>query len=58
MINVVILYVGNTPKGLWTEKDVVSYGGNVWWDYIVPISISTEDYQVLGLQSIVKKYLL
>ena len=56
MINVVILYVGNTPKGLWTEKDVVSYGGNVWWDYIVPISISSEDYQLLGLQGIVKKY--
>jgi len=56
MVNVVVLFVGDKPKGIWKEHEVVSYKGNVWWDYIKPITITESDWVRLDVKSISQKY--
>ena len=56
MINVVVLYVGDKPKGIWKENEIVSYTGSVWWDNIRLLTISNEDWVSCDIHSIVKKY--
>lgn len=56
MVDVIILFVDDKPKGLWTEKDLVSHKGNVWWDYYECYTISQTDYEHRDVDSIVWMY--
>lgn len=55
-IDVVVLFVDDQPKGLWTEKDITNYTGNVWWDYVEFYTISESDMEIHDVDSIVWKY--
>jgi hypothetical protein len=55
-INVVFLYVGNKPKGVWKENDLVSYTGKVWWDSIHPVWVSKEDWVSFDIHKLHQKY--
>lgn len=57
MIDVVVLFKDDQPKGLWTERDITTFKGNVWWDYVEFYTITETDYQTFDVDSIVWKYI-
>lgn len=56
LIDIVILFVDDKPKGILTERELLTFRGNIWWDYIERYSISRSDYESRDIQSIVWKY--
>lgn len=52
MVDVVILFVDDLPKGMMRETEVMNYRGNVWWDYIERYTITKDHYENGDLHSI------
>lgn len=55
-VDVVILFVDDSPKGMMTETEVMNHRGKVWWDYIERYTISKEHYDTRDVYSIYWMY--
>lgn len=56
LIDVAVLYLDDQPKSLVTERELLTYPGKPWWDYVELYSITPADYDRHDVDAVIWKY--